>query len=680
MITYHNTRKNTIHRIKHLTLGAKMKIRKTRKSSRVVVPPINKNIHPGNDFYQFVNNKWLDRVNMPPSESSFGVSEEIETNIRRQLLDYAKTLMNMDNKSSDLLHFHEKIVRLFFKSGFYSNFHRDHEKTFRKMLSELGCMKTSEDVMRTMGSFIRRNIPTHLSVYLGRDLKNPEKSVLVLTSGSLSLPDTSYYRGIAPGKLVTLKMFETFLKKVGSHFDYEEFSRVATLEVQASDEYDEGDTDEPVMMKGEDLAKKFKSIPWSSFWTAYGLDDDEWPKMNFMVRSMSWINWLNNQLKRTIIADWITWFRVQLCIYFGPLIPSPIDDFYFTFFGERLRGDKVKMSQENLLYHIATYILQPSLSYLYKKCCLSNEHQKDVRLFVSKIRNSAIERVDQNPWMTAITKARTKEKIKEIQLEVVDVDLGPNYKVSLKMLSEIDIVHNILMLGEAITIRDIYYARHPNQRIPPGDAIYEVNAHYYNSGNRLVIPAGITGWPFYDSRQGNRPGWSFGGLGAVVGHELLHAFDEDGKNYDNKGLFRPWWSAEDMKGFNKRTNQLIRLFGNTTFMGHLVNGKATLSENIADLGGLAIALDALKRHLDAAHIHGQARERELRDFFISYAVSWRTKERRQRSVYRLFTDVHAPASLRVNLIVSHFQEFYELFDVKPGNRLYIDPKNRIIIF
>ncbi len=657
-----------------------MKINKTRKKLKkeiiVGIPPVNKNIHPGNDFYQFVNSKWLRSVQMPPSESSFGVSEEIEENIRRRLL---QQIYNLVIKSDSNLHLHEKIVRLFFKSGFYSNYHDVHDKTFKKLLSDLGCMKTSEDVMATIGTFVRRNIPTLLNVYLGRDLNNPNHSVLVLTSGSLSLPDVSYYKGEAPGKMVTLNMFETFLNRLGKHLEYEDFGRIAIFESKASIIYDDANGDEPQMMKCSDLMKKYKNIPWNSFWKAYGLNID-YHNMKILVRCFNWLQWLNDQFKHLIIADWIAWFRVQLCIYFGPLISSPVDDMYFSFFGSRLRGDKIKMSQEHLLYHIASYLLQPSLSYIYKKCCLTDKHQEDIRQFVTKIRNSAIKRVDENPWMTSITKNKTKDKIKHLQLEVADIDTSANYNVNYKKLSELDIVFNMILLGEAITDRDIYYATHKTVKPPQGDAVYEVNAHYYNSGNRLVIPAGITKWPFYDQIKHKRPGWSFGGLGAVVGHEMLHAFDEDGKDYDNKGIYRPWWSSIDIRGFNKRTAQLIRLFGNTKYLGHLVDGKSTLSENIADLGGLAIALDALKRHLDNIGITGSAREKELRDFFISYAVSWRTKERRQRSVYRLFTDVHAPASLRVNLIVAHFQEFYDLFNVRPEHNLYIEPKNRIIIF
>ena len=665
------------------TQGQRKKIknrtqRRHRQKKYIEVPPVSKSIKPGDDFYSYVNSLWLDKTQMPPSESSFGVSEEIEDNIRNRFLRYIYHLIHETDESNKAkLHDHEKLVMTFFKSGFYSNRHRDHEKTFKKMLSELGCMKTREDIMATMGTLIKQNIPTLLMIYVGRDLKNPDKNVVTLTSGALSLPDSSYYQGSGPGKMSILKSFEIYLYRTGKHLGYEEFGRIASIESQSAQPYDEAVSAPPKMVTGRQLATKYKNIPWKSFWMAYGFEEKEWPSLRIQNRCDVWLEWLDKQLMKILVSDWITWFRVQITLYFAPVIPSPIDDLYFKFFGARLRGDKIKMSQENLLYHMSNYLLQPSLSYMYKKCCLSDSHQKGAQDFVDKIMSSAIKRIDDVTWLSSKSREKTKEKIRKVDLEVAEVDSGDNYKIPLKFLSEIDVVHNMRLLGEAITHRDIYYMRNPDSIIPPGDAVYEVNAHYYISGNRLVIPAGITLWPFYN---GTDNGWCFGGLGAVVGHELLHAFDEEGKDYDPKGVFRPWWSVKDLKQFLKKTNALIKLFNNTEFMGRFVNGRATLSENIADLGGLGIALDALKRDMDKQGLSDEKKKEQLRNFFISYAVSWRTKERRQRSIYRLFTDVHAPAALRVNRIVTHFQDFYDIFDVKPGDPLYIDPKDRIVIF
>ncbi len=636
------------------------------------MPPISSNIRPGDDFYMYVNKKWLSSVNMPPSASSFGVSEEIDDAIRTRLLRQIRKLPATPQN------IHERLIKSFFRSGFYSNRHDVHDKTFKKMLTDLGCTKSASEVGKAIGLLIRQGIGTFLDIYLSRDLDKPKENCLALTTGYLSLPDTSYYKGAGPGGVATLRSFETFLERLGKHLNYDEFGRIANLEAQAADPYDAGDASEPIMMTGRQIAAKWKHIPWAEIWTAYGLES--WPTAKIQNRCSNWLNWLDDAFEKMLLADWINWLRVQITLYFAPLISSPVDNLFFLFFGRRLRGDKVKQSQEHLLYEIASRIMQPSMSYLYKRCCLSDAHQRLVREFVQKIRSSATKRVMALNWMTEQSKKRTREKINHLSLEIAEVDSGANYKIPIKAISELDIVHNICILNAARADRDIYYACHPHKHAPSGDAVYEVNAHYYNSGNRLVIPGGITLWPFYEDQVGQRPGWCFGGLGAVVGHEMLHAFDEDGKNYDEDGYYKPWWSKADLREYNKRANALIKLFGNTKYMGRFVNGRATLSENIADLGGLAVALDALCRHLDGHKITGARRDLELRDFFISYATSWRTKERRTRSIYRLFTDVHAPAALRVNLIVAHFKEFYELFGVKPGDAFYIDPKDRITIF
>ena len=336
------------------------------------------------------------------------------------------------------------------------------------------------------------------------------------------------------------------------------------------------------------------------------------------------------------------------------------------------------MTMENLLYYLAQGLMMPSLSIIYSKCCLPATHVNSAQDFAARIRSSAMKRIAENEWLSTEARHLSREKVAHMDMRIAETDSGTHYK--LPELSEIDIVFNVLALGRAATQRAIYYALHPALDLPVMDANFEVNAHYYTSGNRLVIPGGITLWPFYDSSVGRHLGWSYGGLGAVVGHEMLHGFDEDGSRYNQDGVYRPWWSKADVAAYTRRTKALIRLFSSTQFMGRFLNGKSTLSENIADLGGLAIALDALKREMSERRLGAEEQKKELRDFFISYAVSWRTKERRQRSLYRLFTDSHAPAEIRVNRIVSHFQDWYDIFGVTAEDALYIDPKDRIAIF
>ncbi len=645
-------------------------LRRHHGSNQIVAPPLSRSIKPGDDFYNYVNSSWLRQTSLEPSESSFGVSEEIEKNIRNRLIGLIKNLAKREPKAT-----HEKALALFWKSGIYSNYHDTHDKTFKDMLQKLGCLNSPQEVGYAIGQQIGCNIPSILSIYLGRNINKPKEGSLTIIAGSLSLPDSSYYKGLAPGKGQTLKQFESMLNQIGKHLDFDDLGKVAGIEASIADLWDKTQMDDPRMTTGLALSKKYSKIPWAEIWRGYGLQS--WKKANITCRCDTWLTYLNKQFKQFNLAEWIVQLRVQTILHFAPLISSPIDDLYFRFFGKTLRGDKVKLRQEHLLFYYISYLLLPPLSKLYKSCCLTLEKQKIARAFVDRIQASAMKRTQELDWLGERSRDRTREKIRAISLEITDVDTGVHYNLPVDKMSELDIVYNMMLCGRALTDRDIYYANHKQQHPPSGDAVYEVNAHYYNSGNRLVIPAGITLWPFFDE---GRIGWSYGGLGAVVGHEMLHAFDEDGKNYDEDGVYRPWWTVKDVSNYAKKTNALIHLFSNTRFMGRFVNGHNTLSENIADLGGLAIALDALKRYMANKGLNEEQKKRELKDFFVSYAISWRTKERPRRSVYRLFTDVHAPAQLRVNLIVNQFDEFYEIFDVKAGDKLYIDPKDRISIF
>jgi predicted metalloendopeptidase len=159
---------------------------------------------------------------------------------------------------------------------------------------------------------------------------------------------------------------------------------------------------------------------------------------------------------------------------------------------------------------------------------------------------------------------------------------------------------------------------------------------------------------------------------------MVHAFDEDGKNYDEKGIFKYWWSKKDLKNFRLFSKKLVDLYSSSKIYSISISGKKTLSENLADLGGLSIALEALKKEISS--LNDSEKKEELKQFFISYAVSWRTKEEKQKVLQSLFMDAHAPPEFRVNNIVVHFDEWYYAFDIQLSNHLYVPPEERIRVF
>jgi putative endopeptidase len=192
----------------------------------------------------------------------------------------------------------------------------------------------------------------------------------------------------------------------------------------------------------------------------------------------------------------------------------------------------------------------------------------------------------------------------------------------------------------------------------------------------LMIPAGSLRPPFFDRRRSLA--WNLGGVGSVIGHEISHGFDDDGRLYDEKGFCTNWWLPQDETAYHGMTQKIIKLFDGVPFMGGTVDGRRTLDENIADLCGVSIALGALRDTMTTAS--ESERRRAYREFFISYATSWRTKMRPKKALFALRTSVHAPAKLRVNTIVQQFDEFYEAFDIRPGMEGWIAPAKRIRIW
>jgi predicted metalloendopeptidase len=204
------------------------------------------------------------------------------------------------------------------------------------------------------------------------------------------------------------------------------------------------------------------------------------------------------------------------------------------------------------------------------------------------------------------------------------------------------------------------------------------NASYFSESNYIVMPWGILQWPFYCK---NAPiGWNYGGIGATISHEMTHAFDLEGSMYTPRAVYKEWWTRKNRDRFKKRTLKVKKFFGKFKHYGIPIDGEKTLSENWADLGGIVISLRGLKSLLDDMGASETIRREAHRQFFIAYAVSWRTLVRKEKMVYAMLTSVHAPGEDRVDRIVPQFQEWYDAFGIKETDPLYVKPVERLKFF
>ena len=641
---------------------------------QISIPEFNNKISPGDNFYLHINDKWIGNTKIPNFSSSYSVNEEIEDIIQKDLYTIIDKCYNSVKKNEKVGQLEDAIGK-FALSSLRESVQKNSVDALKKNIQTIGCIRSIEDIGDTLGYFCKNSIDTLISAYLQLERTKDDKSVytLYLSASNLGLPDVSYYSATAPGKIQTLMSYIKMIKNICDLLEIDDISDVVSLESFFSANLKKLEEDNSILVKGYELEKKFHIFPWENFFTSYGILN--WKKVIYRIESTRYFNILQKSLEDVSLEQFKKLFKLHLILNSLIVLPSPYSNLYFEFYQNKLKGQKEKYSQKHLTLHLVKKHLATPLSILYKKEYLHNSLKKNALRFIEKIRSSALNQIESNSWLQTSTKKIAAKKIKNMTLSVGWPEYY--YPLNLPQLNINNLLENIYLLNSTRTANSIQLL---NTESEPGkfweEGAFIVNAFYYNEINEFVVPAGSLLYPFYEEHESI--GWNYGGLGSVIGHEMVHAFDENGRDYDEYGLYKQWWRPVDNRRYHVIIKKLEELYGNSTIYGKHINGDKTVSENLADLGGLSIALNALKHELKGAT--DKVKNSELRDFFISYAVSWRTKEERKKVLQSLITDMHAPPEFRVNNIVNQFDEWYEVFNVEATDKMYIAPENRIRVF
>jgi len=640
--------------------------------AKIAIPQFHDSVKPGNDFYRYVNGRWMVSAPIPKYTSSYGISEEVDAQIDavllkdideyQQLAEIGREALTPEDKQRDA------IGRLAM-SALRASKQINSVDYLKRGIRSMGCMRDTADVAKALGKMCRYKIKTVIEI----DIYNSaNKYHIHIGPGSMGLSDASYYSAIIPGKMNTLYSYTQLIKNVTKRLDIDDITSVIPIEARFAQTLDYLKNNmNYIDLRGTELKSRYKHIPWDILFKEYGLDHKSW-SYHIRVQSPDWLKFLDEQFEKLAPEQWYSLFGLHTIIHALPFLPPPFDSWHFQFFEKLLRGQEVKKPQNILTLNIVKHKMSAPTSYLFVKKYLTAEFKSQATHFVKKIIEAAASRMKDVEWFTQKTRTKAAEKIRAITPAVAYSESQMESPADPPALQTDNLLANIYLLDAADTEESIQHLIKEPAKKFWDDGAHTVNAFYYHDTNEIVIPAGSFLWPFYDK---SRLGWSYGGIGAIIGHEITHAFDEEGRGYNQSGEEKEWWTSEDLKAYKERTEALVRLYSQQKILDHSVNGLETLNENLADLGGLAIALDALKKEVTSEH-----RVKELREFFVSYATSWRTKEHAQRKIQRLVLDKHAPIELRVNMIVSQFEEWYEAFDVRTGDHLYIPPEERIRIF
>jgi predicted metalloendopeptidase len=602
------------------------------------------------DFYKYVNGDWLNRALIPPHLNDISVSTELEkciSNVTKKILEDCSTGIFADIRSSCL---HNK----------------DSLEYLRGVLKDIHCIQTPADVFDAVFTLCKRGIPGlfDISTYAEPDTK----TVRLFLSASLSSLKNAYH---SDTKIIY--HYKALLHKLGKMLDIEGLDKVIPTEKALSIQYSNIGRNVRTKVKGSGLERKFPGIPWGRLFESIGAS--EWKKMVMYYTDPSWFRYIARKVNSIPVKYW-KWYIARCYIMNAlPYLPSPYSDFNYEFSGKMLMGQKDKMPKEDLLVKVVHTYMNDDFSQLFWEKAGDPKLPTEVDAFAKTLVESAKERLETVDWLKYKTRKMAIKKVDNMIIQTVrPAEWTEVPRVTLDPRNLLKNIHN---LGSRSLV--ILLGRLGKEYNFWEEPLYLVNAFYFGSTNKMIIPYASCLPPFYSKDSG--AAWNYGSLGSIIGHELCHGFDEEGKEIDEEGEKKRWWTRTDNLHYNKRTKDLMKLFSHEKIHGKHVSGKHTLSENIADLGGLSISLQALK---DALQNNGivdpiQVKE-EYKKFFASFAVSWRTKARDKKMDRALKTDVHSPPYLRVNLVVRQFDEWYFAFDVREDSPMYVKPEDRIRIF
>ena len=646
-------------------------------SAEPTVPPVDARVAPSTDFYAFVNNNWHKHTRLPGYEDSFGVSEEIEMEVRDKLLE-AVTALRRKHPAQGL----SVLATSFLDNKAQASSVRD----LKHLLVKISCATAAAGLGDFLGELNRLQCKAPVSFVVNSDYYDSHKCCVYIYEATLGLPTKSLYTEHG-GYGEPLRHYKRLLAELGKLLEIED-DLTAVVETERhllpviSEHGDVSSTSYTYSPHSlAELEHAYPAIPWLTALRAWGLREDVARRTKFVVTNARYLEVVNRIFHGPLPALQ-TWLRCITILYFLKYLPPPYDDLHYELFERRLKGNRVKLPQDQLTLRVLMTFAQQDLSHLFVSACVHGDTRRRATTLVHRLVAATAERIRGLAWMEARTKVAALKKVERMAFQVAYPSAWD---------SEIREVGGARRLDASRPLANVFALAAADSRKMIGDltrgacrktarhwieGAFEVNAYYYPEGNLMIIPAGILRAPFFDLRRSDA--WNLGGIGAAIGHEITHGFDDDGRNYDETGSYADWWSASDAATYTHMAAAVERLFEGAEYMGGHVSGKLTLSENLADLGGLAIALTALKKLLEGASM--EEMKKAYVEFFTSYAVSWRQIDRPEKARQALELDVHAPPPLRVNLIVRQFQEFYDAFDVAADATGYIPAEKRIVFW
>lgn len=637
----------------------------------ISVQDLDSSYAPADAFFEFVNQRWINGHPIPDSKSSWGAFHELQEKSRtevRQLLEDASNASNQSDANTLLMGRFWSVAMdtvALEKAGFSS---------LKRLTS--GWTYGQDPAARALhfSKALPSGVPLPFAIYVDQDLKDHTRNVLYLGQDGLGLPERDYYfRSDARSTNLRQKyeeMISRFFELSGqvSTEARKNAARVMAVETHLARHSmtleamrDPYATYHPTQL--EDLMHWMPSFDWHLFFEQLQIDATE-----IIVGQPDYFKALDQALTKFDQAHWTAYFQFHEMRYGAPFMHRDMANLHFKFYGQTLMGKKSPEPRWQLVCEQADIWLRDAVGQAYVKKVFDETAKVKVLDLVENLRMAFDRRIDKLTWMSDSTKTAAREKLAKIQVKM-------GYPEKWRSYDGLKLRHALYLLNivEATAFENRRMWDKLNQPVDRMEwymGPQTVNAYYNPAFNEIVFPAAILQPPFFHPEAD--PAVNYGGIGMVIGHELTHGFDDQGRQFDALGNLKDWWAEEDAQKFQSLARRFVSFYNAYRPVDTLsINGQLTLGENIADLGGLWIAWDAyqsLPEKQRSSPIQGLHPDER---FFINFAQVWRGHDRTESLIQRLYTDVHAPRKYRVIGVLSNFPPFYKVFGVKEGHQLFV---------
>jgi putative endopeptidase len=633
-------------------------------------------VKPGDDFFKYANGKWAERTEIPSDRVRFGnfdVLAQLSENRVHAILDDALAGKVQDPDAA-------KIAAAYASFMDEATVEKLDAKPIAPELAQVRAVKTRDQMTALMGKANTTGFSTILPVFIGTDAKAPTKYTVMSATGGLGLPDRDYYLqpAFAAQKAKYQAYVEQMLTLAGWAKPAENAKAVVDFETQLAEatwtrveRRNRDKTYNP--MSPAELSAATPGFDWNRY-----LAGTELPKVDrIVVTTNTAFPKFAKIYAETPIETLKAWQAFHLIDGAAPYLSKRFVDASFEFRNKTLAGQPEQRPRWKRAVAFTDGAIGESVGRVYVARYFPPESKAKMDALVGDIRTALKGRIEKLDWMGPETKAKALEKLSKFTVKIGYPVKWKDY--SKLTLSKGDLYGNLLRAGAFEWRRDVARLNDPVDKTEWGMTPQTVNAYYNPPNNEIVFPAAILQPPFFDPDAD--PAINYGGIGGVIGHEISHGFDDQGRKSDGDGVLRDWWTAEDGKKFDAQAAKLGAQYSAfEPLPGAHVVGGLTMGENIGDMGGLSLALDAYHASLKgqpAPVIDGLTGDQRV---FLGWAQVWREKIRDEALRQRLVSDPHSPAVYRVNGTIRNIPGWYAAFGVQPGDKLYVAPAERVDIW